>query len=49
MKGIELADTVTLDGHKQLYTPMGCGLCIIRDPSLIKYIQKTANYIIRKV
>jgi len=48
MKGIELADTVTLDGHKQLYTPMGCGLCIIRDPCLIKYVQKTANYIIRK-
>eukprot|EP00665_Eupelagonemidae_sp_cell47_P008341 gene8341-5833_t len=27
---------------------MGCGLCIIRDPCLIKYVQKTANYIIRK-
>jgi putative pyridoxal-dependent aspartate 1-decarboxylase len=48
MKGIELADTVTLDGHKQLYTPMGCGLCLIRDPHVIRYVQKTANYIIRK-
>jgi len=48
MKGIELADTVTLDGHKQLYTPMGCGLCLIRDPDLVRFVQKTANYIIRK-
>jgi len=48
MKGIELADTITLDGHKQLYTPMGCGLCLIRDPDLVRFVQKTANYIIRK-
>ena len=48
MKGIELADTVTLDGHKQLYTPMGVGLCFLRDPNDIRFVQKTANYIIRK-
>lgn len=46
--GIERADTVTLDGHKQLYTPMGCGLCFLRDPEQIQTVQKTANYIIRK-
>jgi len=48
MMGIELADTVTLDGHKQLYTPMGVGLCFLRDPTNIRFVQKTANYIIRK-
>ena len=48
MKGIERADTVTLDGHKQLYTPMGCGMCLMRDPEIIRFVQKTANYIIRK-
>ena len=46
--GIERADTVTLDGHKQLYTPMGCGLCFLRDPAHIHAVEKTANYIIRK-
>ena len=48
MFGIERADTITLDGHKQLYTPMGCGLCFLRDPSQISAVEKTANYIIRK-
>lgn len=48
ISGIERADTVTLDGHKQLYTPMGCGLCFLRDPNQIHSVQKTANYIIRK-
>ena len=43
MKGIELADTVTLDGHKQLYTPMGVGLCFLRDPTNIRFVQKTAS------
>lgn len=48
ISGIERADTVTLDGHKQLYTPMGCGLCFLRNPDQIKSVEKTANYIIRK-
>jgi len=47
LKGIEQADTVTLDGHKQLYMPMGCGLCFMREPELCDSIKKTANYIIR--
>ena len=47
-KGIELADTVTLDGHKQLYMPMGSGLLFMRDPYLSHAVRKTANYIIRK-
>jgi len=48
MKGVEHADTVTLDGHKQLYTPMGCGMCFLKDPTSICAVEKTANYIIRK-
>lgn len=47
IKGIEHADTVTMDGHKQLYVPMGCGLLFFRDPSLSELIRKTAGYIIR--
>ncbi|KAJ3048822.1 hypothetical protein HK097_010175, partial [Rhizophlyctis rosea] len=45
--GIENADTITVDGHKQLYTPMGLGLLLMRDPNLGNHIRKTANYIIR--
>ncbi|GBG29512.1 Glutamate decarboxylase 2 [Hondaea fermentalgiana] len=48
LRGIERAHSVTLDGHKQLYMPMGCGLCFLRDPALITSVQKTARYIIRK-
>lgn len=48
LKGIERADSVTLDGHKQLYMPMGCGLCFFKDPRMSLAIRKTARYIIRK-
>jgi len=47
LNGIELADTITLDGHKQLYMPMGCGMCFVKEPALVDAIKKTANYIIR--
>jgi len=47
-KGIELADSVTLDGHKQLWLPMGCGMVFLKDPYAAHAISKTANYIIRK-
>jgi putative pyridoxal-dependent aspartate 1-decarboxylase len=48
LSGIERADTITIDGHKQLYTPMGCGICLLKDPNQIDAVKKTANYIIRK-
>jgi len=48
LKGIECADSVTLDGHKQLYMPMGCGLCFFKDPEMIMSVRKTAKYIIRE-
>lgn len=47
LRGIERADSVTIDGHKQLYTPMGIGLLILRDPHCARAIEKTANYIVR--
>lgn len=31
-KGIELADSITIDPHKALYTPFGCGALLVRDP-----------------
>ncbi|MBD1924289.1 putative pyridoxal-dependent aspartate 1-decarboxylase [Microcoleus sp. FACHB-831] len=48
LAGIELADSVTIDGHKQLYLPMGLGMVILRNPHLAKYIEKTARYTVRK-
>jgi glutamate decarboxylase len=48
LAGIELADSVTIDGHKQLYLPMGLGMVLFRDPSLAQAIEKTATYTVRK-
>jgi glutamate decarboxylase len=47
LSGIEKADSVTIDGHKQLYLPMGIGMVMLRDPALAKTIEKQARYIIR--
>lgn len=48
LKGIERADSVTIDGHKQLFMPMGCGMLALRDPEKCKAVAKTASYIIRQ-
>ncbi|WP_020410627.1 pyridoxal-dependent aspartate 1-decarboxylase PanP [Hahella ganghwensis] len=48
MKGIERADSVTMDAHKQLYVPMGAGLVVFKDPTLPNAIEHHAQYIIRK-
>lgn len=48
LKGIEKADSVTIDAHKQLYIPMGCGLVIFKDPAAVNAIEHHAQYIIRK-
>eukprot|EP00392_Amoebophrya_sp_AT5.2_P018771 g19394.t1 len=46
--GIEKADSVTIDGHKQLWLPMGCGMVFFKDPCAVHHVQRTAAYIIRK-
>jgi glutamate decarboxylase len=48
LKGIELADSVTIDAHKQLYVPMGAGMVVFKDPASIEKIEHHAEYIIRK-
>lgn len=47
LAGIERADTVTFDGHKQLYLPMGIGMVFLRDPALAREIEKHAQYTAR--
>jgi len=48
LNGIELADSVTIDAHKQLYIPMGAGMVLFKDPSAMKSIEHHAQYILRK-
>ncbi|MGM0430973.1 MAG: pyridoxal-dependent aspartate 1-decarboxylase PanP [Pseudomonadota bacterium] len=48
LAGIERADSVTIDAHKQMYVPMGAGLVLFKSPSLVKSIEHHAEYIIRQ-
>ena len=47
LQGMELADSITIDGHKQLYTPMGLGLVLFKQAKSAKVIEKSAGYVIR--
>ena len=47
LKGIEKADSIVLDGHKQLYLPMGVGMLFFKDPKTADLIEHQAQYIIR--
>ncbi len=48
LKGIERADSVTIDAHKQMYVPMGAGMVVFKHPSSAHAIEHHAEYILRK-
>ncbi|WP_299015390.1 pyridoxal-dependent aspartate 1-decarboxylase PanP [uncultured Photobacterium sp.] len=48
LKGVERADSVTIDAHKQLYVPMGAGMVIFKNPTSATAIEHHAEYILRK-
>ena len=47
MDGIERADSVVIDGHKQFYMPMGCGMVYFRNPEIMDEVAYHASYINR--
>jgi glutamate decarboxylase len=47
LDGIERADSVTIDAHKQLYVPMGAGMVVFKDPTALAAIEHHAAYILR--
>ncbi len=47
LSGIERADSVTIDGHKQFYMPMTCGMVYFKDPLAMDAIAYYASYVNR--
>jgi len=48
LSGVEQADSVTIDAHKQMYVPMGAGLVVFKNPASVAAIEHHAEYILRK-
>ncbi|WP_338861627.1 putative pyridoxal-dependent aspartate 1-decarboxylase (plasmid) [Mycetohabitans rhizoxinica] len=48
LSGIERADSIVIDAHKQLYVPMGAGVVLFRQPTWTAEIRQHANYIVRE-
>ncbi len=48
LKGIERGDSVSIDGHKQFFMPMTCGMVYFRDPLAMDAIAYHANYVNRE-
>lgn len=48
LRGIERADSVTIDGHKQLYMPMTSGMVFFKDPNAMDHIAYHSNYVNRE-
>ena len=47
-KGIEKADSVSIDAHKLLYCPMSMGLILFRNEKDLSMIRHSSKYIIRR-
>ncbi len=47
-KGIERADSVSIDTHKLLYCPMAMGLILFKNERDLGYLRQSSQYIIRR-
>ncbi len=47
LKGIERADSITIDCHKQFYMPMTSGMVYFKDPNAMDHIVYHARYVNR--
>jgi glutamate decarboxylase len=47
LAGIEKADTVTIDGHKQFYVPVGVGVLLLGDSMAARVIEKRSPYMLQ--
>ena len=47
LKGIDRADSVAVDGHKQFYMPMTCGMIYFKDPTIMDTVIYHAPYVSR--
>lgn len=48
LAGIERADSVTIDAHKQMYVPMGAGMVLFKQPEVANAVRHHAQYILRQ-
>lgn len=48
LKGIEQADSVSVDTHKLLYCPMSMGVILFRNEKDLNFIKHSSQYIIRR-
>ena len=48
LEGIDRADSVTMDGHKQFYMPMTSGMVYFKDPRAMDLIAYHSNYVNRE-
>ncbi|MFT5713089.1 MAG: glutamate decarboxylase [Glaciecola sp.] len=48
LAGIERADSVTIDAHKQMYVPMGAGMALFKDPKHSNAVRHHAQYVLRE-
>lgn len=48
LAGIERADSVVLDGHKQMYLPVAVSALLLRDPESARVIEKQSHYMLQE-
>jgi putative pyridoxal-dependent aspartate 1-decarboxylase len=48
LKGIEKADSVSVDAHKLLYCPMSMGIVVLKSEKDLQTIKHTSQYVIRR-